>query len=164
MMQLPVFCSPEVWSFVPNCIMELAVNLLLVLFLHCLSFQCILVIHSSMNIKEHSITLILLCTSCTFFKIGNQISFYVLGVTDVGNQDPTFYTWNETEGSSGVNEVASGVTCYEDEVCFDNSVTTIRFFADGCKGQNKNMHMVHVLIGCKRKHPLTLKILLYSFQ
>ena len=62
MMQLPVFHHPEVWSFAPNCIMESAENLLIVLFCHCLSFQYILVMHNSTDIKEHSITLILLCS------------------------------------------------------------------------------------------------------
>ena len=75
-----------------------------------------------------------------------QISFYVLCVTDIANQDPTFYTWNETEGGRGATEVASGVTSYLDEVCFDNSVSTIKLFADGCRGQNKNMHVIHALV------------------
>ena len=62
MMQLPVFRRPEVWSFTPNCIMESAENLFIVLFCHCLSFRCILVMHNFTHIKEYSVALILLPT------------------------------------------------------------------------------------------------------
>ena len=63
MMKLPVFHYPEVWSFVPNFFMESAENLLIVLFCHCLSFQCILGCTIPQISKNTvSITLILLCS------------------------------------------------------------------------------------------------------
>jgi len=76
MMQLPVFCRPEVWSFAPNCITESAENLLIVLFCHCLSYRCVFVMHNSMDIKEHSITLILLHTCRAFFGLGDSGCFH----------------------------------------------------------------------------------------
>lgn len=76
MMQLPVFRRPEVWSFAPNCITESAENLLIVLFCHCLSYRCVFVMHNSTDIKEHSITLILLRTCRAFFGLGDSGCFH----------------------------------------------------------------------------------------
>ena len=76
MMQLPVCRRPEVWSFAPNCITESAENLLIVLFCHCLSYRCVFVMHNSTVIKEHSFTLILLCTCLAFFGLGDSGCFH----------------------------------------------------------------------------------------
>ena len=55
MIQLPVFYHPEVWSFVPNCIMELGENLLIVHFCQCVSFCCILVMHNSTDTYQRTV-------------------------------------------------------------------------------------------------------------
>ena len=76
MMQRPAFHCPEVWSSAPNCITESAENLLIVLFRHCLSYRCVFMMHNSTDIKEHSITLILLCTCRALFGLGDSGCFH----------------------------------------------------------------------------------------
>lgn len=48
------------------------------------------------------------------------------------------YTWNELEYKKGSNEIASFLYHRLTNTHFEESVNTIRMFADGCAGQNKN--------------------------
>ena len=86
MMQLPVFRRPEVWSLAPNCITESAENLLIVLL--SLSYRCVFVMHNSTDIKEHSITLILLRTCRAFFGVGDSGCFHCDDCVSVSGSYP----------------------------------------------------------------------------
>ena len=74
-----------------------------------------------------------------------KISHYSLCVTDVETKDPTFYLWTEMQAGRGSEEVASVITNFLSSSQLDSSTTTIRLFADGCGGQNKNQHVMHAL-------------------
>lgn len=74
-----------------------------------------------------------------------QISLYNLCITDIGNQNPIIYSWTENQAGKGANEVSSALYDFLSKKTFDPTTTTLRIFADGCGGQNKNAHVVHVL-------------------
>ncbi|KAJ4425416.1 hypothetical protein ANN_28031 [Periplaneta americana] len=90
-----------------------------------------------------------------------QLAFYTLCVTDKALQKPNFFAWNEAQAGRGAIEVASCITTFLSEFNFDSSTKCIRLFADGCGGQNKNMHVVHALgLWLRRKAPQVSEILL----
>ena len=74
-----------------------------------------------------------------------QISFYAFCITDVENKSPNFYCWTENQAGRGAQEVASALTNFLSRENFDDAVTTIRLFSDGCGGQNRNSIVVHAL-------------------
>nr|CAI5850146.1 unnamed protein product [Callosobruchus analis] len=64
--------------------------------------------------------------------------------------------WDENKAGRGAEEISSALTNFLQKSEFISSIVTIRLFADGCAGQNKNQHVVHALAyGCsrKRQHP-----------
>lgn len=74
-----------------------------------------------------------------------QISLYCFCVTDVASQNPVFYMWNETQAGRGAQEISSALIDFLKKSNFDETITSIRLFADGCGGQNKNQHVIHAL-------------------
>lgn len=74
-----------------------------------------------------------------------QLSFYALSITSVDSKAPVFYHWTEDTAGRGSNEVASAVFNFLCAHQFDGEVTTVRLFADGCAGQNKNSTVVNFL-------------------
>ncbi|KAF6212106.1 hypothetical protein GE061_012626 [Apolygus lucorum] len=73
-----------------------------------------------------------------------QISFYSFCCVPVDSRAPTFYTWNETMGKRGANEIGSALIHHLRSQDL-SSFSTISMFSDGCAGQNRNAHVVHVL-------------------
>lgn len=65
---------------------------------------------------------------------------------DIQCKENTFiYCWTEIDGFKGSNEISS---CVHHQLCntvFPTNVHTIRIFADGCGGQNKNQTMLGML-------------------
>nr|CAH7716063.1 unnamed protein product [Callosobruchus chinensis] len=92
-----------------------------------------------------------------------QVSFYCLCLTDVRTEHPPFYVWDETKAGRGAEEISSARTNFLQKSEVDNSITTIRLFADGCAGQNKNQHVVHALAYwlIKEVPPSVTSIVLY---
>ncbi|KAJ4437820.1 hypothetical protein ANN_13758 [Periplaneta americana] len=74
-----------------------------------------------------------------------QIALYSLCVTNIESTEPIFYIWNETQAGRGAEEVSSAITDFLNKMDIDNSTTSLRFFADGCAGQNKNKHKIHAI-------------------
>ncbi|KAK9685928.1 Transposase IS4 [Popillia japonica] len=64
--------------------------------------------------------------------------------TDIKN--PVFYTWLETEAKRGAAEVCSALRHFLETANFTATTKKLRLFADGCSGQNKNCHVMHMLM------------------
>lgn len=80
-----------------------------------------------------------------------QIGFYNFCVTDMETKNPHFFTWTEDQARKGSSEVASALLTFL--ISADLSgVEVVRLFADGCGGQNKNSHVVHMLIFWLHNH------------
>lgn len=73
-----------------------------------------------------------------------QISLYVFCCVDSGSKHPTFFMWSEDQAGRGSKEVGSALISYLNSLDLAN-VKVLRLFCDGCGGQNKNSHIVHLL-------------------
>lgn len=80
----------------------------------------------------------------TYYSL--QIAFYSFCIVDIKAKEPIFYTWNEVQSGRGSNEVGSAVLDFLRNHEFADNIRKIRFFSDGCGGQNKNSHMIHMLM------------------
>ncbi|XP_072402171.1 uncharacterized protein [Diabrotica undecimpunctata] len=75
-----------------------------------------------------------------------QLSFYCFCVTDVDIKKPVFYTWMEHQAKRGSAETSSALRDFLNKSEFGSGIKQLRLFADGCAGQNKNAHMMHMLM------------------
>lgn len=76
-----------------------------------------------------------------------QVSFYCLCITENTDiKNPVFYTWLETEAKRGAAEVCSALRHFLETANFTATTKKLRLFADGCSGQNKNCHVMHMLM------------------
>ncbi|KAK5648042.1 hypothetical protein RI129_002934 [Pyrocoelia pectoralis] len=75
-----------------------------------------------------------------------QLSFYCFCVTDIDIKKPIFYTWLENQSKRGSAETSSALHNFLNKQEFEPHIKHIRLFADGCGGQNKNAHMMHMLM------------------
>ncbi|XP_031327207.1 uncharacterized protein LOC116182841 [Photinus pyralis] len=75
-----------------------------------------------------------------------QLSIYFFCVTKLNCQEPIFYTWMEHQAGRGATETSSAIIDFLKRTEFPEDATKIRFFADGCGGQNKNSHVIHALM------------------
>lgn len=82
-----------------------------------------------------------------------QVWFYNLCVMvhsrEQTKENIAFYTWLETEGPKGCNEVASGVLDFLRNLetsQLENGPTEIHLFSDSCSSQNKNTIMMSTLM------------------
>lgn len=77
-----------------------------------------------------------------------QINFYnftvVVGTSKskLEKENVLIYYWNEAERPKGSNEITSAVFHCLQNIIIPRTVDTIRLFADGCGGQNKNTTMI----------------------
>lgn len=86
-----------------------------------------------------------------------QIGLYSMCVTEYNTKEPTFYNWSEDQAGRGSVTIGSALLHHLENYHFGDS-TTLRLFCDGCGGQNKNQHIVHVLMfWLLRKAPASLK-------
>ena len=72
-----------------------------------------------------------------------QINYHTLCITDTENKNPHFYVWTEDQAGRGSVEVASGFCDFLEKFEFPLENNSLRLFAGGCGGQNKNAHVVH---------------------
>lgn len=81
----------------------------------------------------------------TFYK--RQLAYYTFCVTDYNIKAPYFYSWIETEGKRGSEEVSSALIHYLNahKGTWPETTRKIRLFCDGCAGQNKNQIVMHSL-------------------
>jgi len=63
----------------------------------------------------------------------------------MNSKNPTFYIWTEDQAGRGATEVSSALFDYLKSLELD-TITQIRLFCDGCGGQNKNSHLIHMLM------------------
>lgn len=75
-----------------------------------------------------------------------QLSQYNACVTDVDTQKPEFCMWSEVQAVRGSTEVGSALLNFLSTYIFEELITNIRLFCDGCTGQNKNNHILHSLM------------------
>lgn len=66
------------------------------------------------------------------------------------------YTWKETDGPKGSNEIASAVFHRLQQLNLDG-ITEIRLFADGCGGQNKNFTVITMASAWLQRAPQHVK-------
>ena len=76
-----------------------------------------------------------------------HISFYAFCITHVAieNESPSFYCWTENQAGRGAQVVASALTNFLSRQNFDEAVSPIRLFSNGCGGYNQNCIVVHAL-------------------
>ena len=74
------------------------------------------------------------------------------------------YSWSELDGLKGSNEIVSCVYDRLRNTQFPDNIKTIRLFADGCGGQNKNQVMIGMLsIWLKNEAPKHVKNIVLIF-
>ncbi len=92
-----------------------------------------------------------------------QIAFYTFCCVSPHSRDPTFYTWTETQSGRGAVEIGSALLCHLQDQDF-TGIDTIFLFCDGCGGQNKNAHIIHVLsYWLKKFSPNNIKSIKITF-
>lgn len=64
----------------------------------------------------------------------------------IDSRNPVFYSWDESQSARGSTEVGSSVYDYLKNMTFDDNIYHLRLFCDGCGGQNKNNHIVHMIL------------------
>lgn len=74
-----------------------------------------------------------------------QISLYSFCCVAMNSKNPTFYIWTEDQASRGATEIGSALFDYLKSLEL-TGIAQIRLFCDGCGGQNKNSHIIHMLI------------------
>lgn len=93
-----------------------------------------------------------------------QLSFYCFCVTDVNTKKPVFYTWMEHQAKRGSAETSSALRDFLNKAEFGPDIKELRLFADGCAGQNKNAHMMHMLmLWLYRDAPQNIKSVVFTF-
>ncbi|XP_045457147.1 uncharacterized protein LOC123667235 [Melitaea cinxia] len=76
-----------------------------------------------------------------------QISLYNLCVMDLSEQNNScLYNWDETESGKGAISIGSALYCFLNTQTIPANVKLVRLFCDGCGGQNKNSHVLHMLL------------------
>lgn len=78
-------------------------------------------------------------TSEVYFR--RQLSFYVFNVHILATGVSVFYTYDQTEGKKGADDVVSMLDHFVHNY-LDPSVEELRIFCDSCSGQNKNYTML----------------------
>ncbi|GBP29811.1 UBX domain-containing protein 4 [Eumeta japonica] len=66
-------------------------------------------------------------------------------------KEPNFFIWTEDQAKKGSTEIAAALLTYLNSADL-SGVEVLRLFADGCGGQNKNSHVVHMLIFWLKNH------------
>ncbi|CAH2088921.1 unnamed protein product [Euphydryas editha] len=106
--------------------------------------------------EEHVITLSFDCQKNMMLDtlpdqsayFSRQINFYnftvVVGTSKskLEKENVFMYYWNEAERPKGSNEISSAVFHCLKNIIIPRTVDTIKLFADGCGGQNKNTTMI----------------------
>ncbi|CAB3243640.1 unnamed protein product [Arctia plantaginis] len=106
-----------------------------------------LAFHRELSKKNNA----MLCTSFDLQKVLNtphgesmllfysrKYTMYNLCFYESGTRNGFCYTWGETEGKRGGNEIATILQKYIAEVDSRGSVTNLILYSDSCPGQNKN--------------------------
>lgn len=75
-----------------------------------------------------------------------QISLYNFCIYNIDVKKATFYLWDETQANRGATEIGSAVYYYLSQLNIPDDITVLRFFCDGCGGQNKNSFIIHGLM------------------
>lgn len=88
-----------------------------------------------------------------------QLSFYVFNVHVLATGVSVFYTYDQTEGKKGLDDVVSMLDHFIHNF-LDPSVEELNIFCDGCSGQNKNYTMLryfhYMTVEKKRFNELTI--------
>lgn len=93
-----------------------------------------------------------------------QLSFYAFCVTDMSTSTPVFYTWLENQAGRGSIEVGSALYDFLTKLKIPGHITNLSLCCDGCGGQNKNNHVMHMLmIWLYKCAPPTLKSITICF-
>lgn len=75
----------------------------------------------------------------------HQISLYSFCCVSMNSKNPTFYIWTEDQSGRGATEIGSALLDYLKSLDL-TGITQVRLFCDGCGGQNKNSHIIHMLM------------------
>lgn len=75
-----------------------------------------------------------------------QISYYTFGIVPLGPGVPNFFSWTEDQAGRGCVEISSALFHFLNSLEISAEINAITFFCDGCGGQNKNSHVVHMLM------------------
>lgn len=80
---------------------------------------------------------------CTFYYKSKLNCFnFTIVEMNPSSDSAHCYVWNESEGNRGVNEIASCVFHYLEQVTSNgNNEMEIIFYRDNCSGQQKNKYM-----------------------
>lgn len=96
-------------------------------------------------------------TSEVYFR--RQLSFYVFNVHVLGSGVAVFYTYDQTQGKKGANDVISMIDHFI-STYLDPAVEELNIFCDSCAGQNKNYSVLryfhHMTVENKRFKEVTI--------
>lgn len=81
-------------------------------------------------------------TSVAFYK--RQLNFYNFGINDRKGNKGFMYTWTETSGKRGSNEILSCLLAFLTSRDLSN-IDEIISFSDSCGGQNKNKNIIQFI-------------------
>ena len=83
-----------------------------------------------------------------------KLWLYNFCVFDTATKTSHMFLWDETQGARGAIEIGSCILQWLEEV-YEEPFNSLRIFADNCGGQNKNIHIVLMLL--QQIHNLRLK-------
>lgn len=83
-------------------------------------------------------------TSSSEVYFRRQLTFYIFNVHILSTGESIMYTYDQTVGKKGCNDVASMLLHFFKNY-LDKSVTHLNIFADSCGGQNKNHTIIKFL-------------------
>ncbi|XP_074035418.1 uncharacterized protein [Leptinotarsa decemlineata] len=100
-------------------------------------------------------------TSTFFYK--SRLNCFNFTVTEIMTSKTNCYFWHEGLGNRGVNEIATGVYLYIEELSRSRPGSDIIFYSDNCGGQQKNKYMMAMYlfaVGHLDVHSITHKYLI----
>lgn len=89
-------------------------------------------------------------SSAFFYK--SRLNCFNFTVTDIVNDRSVCYFWHEGLGHRGVNEIATGVYKFIEELAKQKPGLDIVFYSDNCGGQQKNKYIISMYLFAVQNH------------
>ena len=84
------------------------------------------------------------CSNVSQAYYKRKLNSFNLSVYSLGDARATCFTWNETDGNRGADEIATSILLYIKSL--PPTIRDVVLFSDSCSGQNRNRHMTAALL------------------
>lgn len=74
-----------------------------------------------------------------------------------------FYNWTENQAGKGAVEVGSAILHYLRNLELTEDTRLLRMFCDGCAAQNRNNHLLHILLYWLQREAKNVEEILVTF-